>query len=196
MGIVVLQALLLPSAQADQSLLVNIGFYSAAELLTWPPNAVSFPSQLPLLNLDCVNVSPDDERLRELVEASYHGSLDCPVIDGWRDIDDVLGGYQATGTYRADLWWLMQQNQQVVGCMIVADYPHLLNGSWFIWESILDFEVRDSGSKWCCGYSFKHHCKMWNASFSQSMQRIIRRSRFIGLWFCGFDRRLALAMKL
>jgi ribosomal protein S18 acetylase RimI-like enzyme len=197
MGIVVLQALLLPSAQADHTLLTHAGFYNAAELLYMTAERISFPAQLPFPALEWENVSPNDERLRDLVSASYHGSLDCPVIDGWRAIDDVLAGYQATGTYRADLWWLLQQGQQATGCIIVADYPHMAQ-----WELVyLGVHPRSRGQ----GLGEQMVLWLQHQALIQNVERIILAvdaanhpalAIYRDCGFVEFDRRLALAMKL
>jgi ribosomal protein S18 acetylase RimI-like enzyme len=42
------------------------------------------------------------------VSATYEGSLDCPRLNGRRNIDDVLDGHKAAGEFDPKLWFLLR----------------------------------------------------------------------------------------
>ena len=85
----------------------------------WPNATPSYDS--PLDFVDCRTAHQD--RLQEVLSATYTDTLDCPQLNVLRDIEDVLAGYHATGTPRADGWWLLQCGDQDVGCLLLADFP-------------------------------------------------------------------------
>jgi GNAT superfamily N-acetyltransferase len=72
--------------------------------------------------------SEQHDRLARIVEATYEGSLDCPGVDGLRDIDDVLAGYRATGVFSPDRWLIVRREGCDVGCLILAEYEG--QGPW------------------------------------------------------------------
>jgi GNAT superfamily N-acetyltransferase len=41
---------------------------------------------------------------RDAIAASYQGSLDCPALDGVREVDDVIEGHKAAGDFIPALW--------------------------------------------------------------------------------------------
>lgn len=71
----------------------------------------------------------DPQRLASLVERTYAGTLDCPRLDGVRQIDDVLAGYRAQGRHLPHHWYLVSDfdhnddGGQDVGVLILADHP-------------------------------------------------------------------------
>ena len=42
------------------------------------------------------------------VAATYEGSLDCPRLNGRRDIEDVLAGHKSAGEFDPKLWFLLR----------------------------------------------------------------------------------------
>jgi ribosomal protein S18 acetylase RimI-like enzyme len=44
------------------------------------------------------------------VSATYQGSLDCPRLNGRRNIDDVLDGHKAAGEFDPKLWFLLRDD--------------------------------------------------------------------------------------
>ena len=87
-------------------------------------DARSFPSEQPHLEFNLEPFSPaNHERLIRLIEATYRGSLDCPLVDGIRDTADVLAGYRAAGQFRLELWLLVQVGGRDVACLLLADHP-------------------------------------------------------------------------
>ncbi|TWT99527.1 Mycothiol acetyltransferase [Botrimarina colliarenosi] len=65
----------------------------------------------------------DHSRLKRLLKRTYIDSLDCPGLDDYRDLDDVLESYRATGRYDALGWQFVQQGGDDIGVVIVAEHP-------------------------------------------------------------------------
>lgn len=63
------------------------------------------------------------ERLKRVLKATYEQTLDCPGLDGMRDMDDVLSGYQATGKHDPSMWHILVENGQDVGALLLAEHP-------------------------------------------------------------------------
>ena len=66
-------------------------------------------------------------RLLPLIEATYEGTLDCPLLNGLRTTADVVTSYRAVGAHRPDLWLLARCGQEDVGCLLLADHPEAGN---------------------------------------------------------------------
>ena len=62
-------------------------------------------------------------RLAAVVEASYEQTLDCPELNGVREMDDVLAGYRASGVFDASRWLIAQYAGADVGCLLLSDFP-------------------------------------------------------------------------
>jgi hypothetical protein len=65
----------------------------------------------------------NEPRLHRVVEQSYHGTRDCPTLNGVQPIADVLEGYRATGEHRPEHWLLVCHGEDDVGCLLLADHP-------------------------------------------------------------------------
>lgn len=66
---------------------------------------------------------PDRSALAEALEQSYVDTLDCPELCGMRHVDDVIESHKATGEWRPDLWWLIEEDENVRGCMLFNHSP-------------------------------------------------------------------------
>jgi ribosomal protein S18 acetylase RimI-like enzyme len=62
------------------------------------------------------------ERLLRVIEASYVDTLDIPVMNGLRSIDDVLEGYARSGVHDPRLWLFVRHSGQDVGCLLLTDH--------------------------------------------------------------------------
>ncbi|MCS7238998.1 MAG: GNAT family N-acetyltransferase [Thermoguttaceae bacterium] len=60
-------------------------------------------------------------RLEHVVEQTYQASLDCPEISGLRSVSDTLTGYRLSAPWKPQLWFLLRQGAQDVGCLLLAD---------------------------------------------------------------------------
>ncbi|MDX1945516.1 MAG: GNAT family N-acetyltransferase [Pirellulaceae bacterium] len=120
-GAVLVQALL-PSVieEGAQALMLN-GYLHAGDLRHLWADAAVFPRESPDLPFALEAWSPaNNGRLVQVVEATYRGSLDCPVLDGLREVGDVLAGYQAVGEFRAENWLIVREGGADVGCLLLA----------------------------------------------------------------------------
>jgi ribosomal protein S18 acetylase RimI-like enzyme len=118
------QALLEDSASDDAVILRAAGYEHAGDLLYMAAESASLPAELAELPLDMEAWSPaNQDRLLDIIEATYRGSLDCPLVDGLRSTNDVLAGYRAVGNFRPEWWLLAQAQGRDVGCLLLADHP-------------------------------------------------------------------------
>jgi mycothiol synthase len=62
-------------------------------------------------------------RLADLVRQTYEGTLDCPALDGARDLDDVLADYRSIGRHDPGLWWFVRAEDRDIGCLLLTDHP-------------------------------------------------------------------------
>lgn len=117
------QALLPADALAPASTLAACHFEWVADLLYLVCEAEHFPKTPPRLPFRLVPRAGEQlETLITLVEATYEETLDCPALNGLRPTREVLMGYHATGEYRPDWWYLVEQSGELIGCLILADY--------------------------------------------------------------------------
>ncbi|GAB6165352.1 hypothetical protein JCM19992_13520 [Thermostilla marina] len=63
------------------------------------------------------------KQFAEIVEATYEETLDCPALNGLRNIDDVLSGYKTIGQSPTSLWYVIMADNRPVGCLLLADHP-------------------------------------------------------------------------
>ena len=123
-GVRLVQALIFPNQPADAELLEAGGFEFLAELLYLVSVESDFPHAPPRTPLRFeTHTAADHGRLVRLVEATYQQSLDCPRLNGVREMEDVLAGYQSEGTYRPEHWLIVRHQEEDVGCLLLADYP-------------------------------------------------------------------------
>lgn len=62
-------------------------------------------------------------RFKRLLTATYIDSLDCPGLEAYRDLDDVLAGYRATGIYDPRHWLLASCEGEDMGVVLIAEHP-------------------------------------------------------------------------
>jgi ribosomal protein S18 acetylase RimI-like enzyme len=58
-----------------------------------------------------------------LVERTYEGTLDCPVLARLRGGEDSLEAHRATGRFAPDAWRLYRREGQDVGVLLLAEHP-------------------------------------------------------------------------
>lgn len=63
------------------------------------------------------------ERFVEALSRTYIETRDCPVLNGVRSDEDVLAGYQATGVFAPERWFLLRYDGRDAGCLLLADHP-------------------------------------------------------------------------
>jgi mycothiol synthase len=103
--------------------LLALGFTHLADLkylMTTVPQRTRPP------NVDIQLTSPayeDADEFKQLILQSYESTLDCPALEGLRDIRDVLEGYQTVGKHDPALWSIVQLHGRPVGVLLLAPYP-------------------------------------------------------------------------
>ena len=120
----VANAFLADDHSADARRLTAAGFTRVAEILylvseqaTFPDAQVATPLQFEVFS------EAEQDRLAEIIERTYEGTLDCPALDGQRDIADVIQGYQETGVYNPSRWFFVRHDDADIGCLLLADHP-------------------------------------------------------------------------
>ena len=132
-----------PTVEAAQPL-GQAGYFHAGDLLYMVAEAARFPAEISPLPMTLEPWSPEnDARLARVIEATYRGSLDCPLVDGLRSVEDVLAGYRAVGQFRPELWLLVREGEADAGCLLLAD--HHAQHQWEIVYLGLIPEVRGRG---------------------------------------------------
>lgn len=123
LGVEVSQALVDPSDLLDGGRLTRSGYEHACTLCYLVSNARDFPQAPPEPSLIFKPWrTADAARLERLVEATYTGTLDCPQLNGVRHVSDVLAGYRGTEPGRRGSWFVVQNGEADVGCLLLADH--------------------------------------------------------------------------
>ncbi|WP_197529215.1 GNAT family N-acetyltransferase [Aeoliella mucimassa] len=117
------QTLLHRSDEPFTKVLESVGFSHLADLcyllLTVPPRCE--PVVEPALEF--VPSSSDPALLEQLTTATYRETLDCPDLEGRRNIADVMDGYRTIGVHDPNLWSIVHWHGQPVGVLLMAPYP-------------------------------------------------------------------------
>ncbi|EMI40424.1 nourseothricin acetyltransferase [Rhodopirellula sp. SWK7] len=90
-------------------------------------------------SIDLEPLDHDDPAKREifekLVKQTYIDSLDCPPLERFRTVGDIISGYQTATAYSPDQWYIIhekstgdsaahhQDARPGVGCLILAQHP-------------------------------------------------------------------------
>lgn len=120
---VLVQAQLEPYS-ADKQLLLSAGFQQVGDLLFMCADAAMFPPQRPQSELTFEPYQPAvSERLCRIIEASYEKTLDCPSLNGVRQMTDVLDGYAEVGEHHPSDWFIVTSGEADVGCLLLARHP-------------------------------------------------------------------------
>jgi ribosomal protein S18 acetylase RimI-like enzyme len=121
-GVQLVQAVVESDRRSDIDRFVACGFRHVADLLYLVSSAAAFPDAPPANELAFVAYdTAGPARLARVVERTYEGSLDCPALEGARDVNDVLAGYRASGPFDPGRWLLVRQGGEDVGCLLLAD---------------------------------------------------------------------------
>jgi mycothiol synthase len=124
-GIVLAQVLLDHADGVTDSLLGLCGFRRLAELLYLhlPVARGVAPPAMPS-NLIWRTYAPHlHEAFGRTLLETYRQSLDCPALNGLRDISDVLAGHMAAGAFDPSLWFLLMADGQGIGAALLTRTP-------------------------------------------------------------------------
>ena len=123
-GVHLAQALLTLDADREQQRLLNVGYQHVADLLYLVSEGSQFPDHPPKLpfTLDRYDLN-DQPRLEALIQTTYVGTLDCPLVDQMREPADVLAGYRAASPSGSAHWYIARQNGRDIGCLLLSEFP-------------------------------------------------------------------------
>lgn len=116
------QFLIDPAERGIAALYEKCGFISLAELL-YLQRTLRRPAPRPELpaGFSVINYSPDAHNLfADAISRSYQQSLDCPALNGLRNIEDVIAGHQSTGEFRPELWFLLLEHDQPLAVLLLS----------------------------------------------------------------------------
>jgi ribosomal protein S18 acetylase RimI-like enzyme len=130
-GIQLAQLLLDPSERDVRDVYAASGFAQLAELV-YLSRAVKRPIPQDELLLppgfDLIRYDPASPKTHDLfartITASYQGSLDCPGLNGMRDIVDVLEGHKAAGEFDPKRWLLLLEYGQARAVLLLNRSLH------------------------------------------------------------------------
>jgi ribosomal protein S18 acetylase RimI-like enzyme len=116
------QVLLDPSDAASHRLYEGRGFERVAQLiyLQAVPRRKAAPPALPP-GMRWVGYTPaSHEQFARAIAETYGQSLDCPRLNGLRDIEDVIAGHKASGEFDPRLWALLCEGERALGALLLS----------------------------------------------------------------------------
>jgi ribosomal protein S18 acetylase RimI-like enzyme len=97
------------------------GFEELAELIYLDRDVHRAPPQAPPAGFSWETYSPANHAdFARAVTETYAGSLDCPRLNGRRDIEDVLAGHKSAGEFDPALWFLLRENGEHAGVLLMS----------------------------------------------------------------------------
>lgn len=118
-----IQSLIGQENQSAGQLLAGSGFRSITlltHLEAFTEDAQAEPPHSDLLFRRCEDYR--SEAFRNLITQTYENSLDCPELDGMRDVEDVLEGYYATSNRSTFNWYTIEHGNEMIGVIITAHH--------------------------------------------------------------------------
>jgi ribosomal protein S18 acetylase RimI-like enzyme len=125
------QALLPPHEAPLAAPLERNGFAHVTRLryLRRPVHAADqLPPEQPHLEWESYDEG-DQALFHETLLRTYEGSLDCPEVNGVRDIGEIIAGHRAQGKHDPARWWLAREQGRAVGVLLLAEMPE-----WAAWD--------------------------------------------------------------
>jgi ribosomal protein S18 acetylase RimI-like enzyme len=119
----------LPASSAAAEQFGGCGFDACLDLLYLaanvnPASVDHETGQSEASDLRFVPYQPDlRPEFAAVIEATYEETLDAPLLNGKRDVEDVIDGYLTTGSFNAGRWSLVRSADRAVGCLLLADHP-------------------------------------------------------------------------
>jgi len=129
-GIALLEILLPPMDTAQGQILERAGFRRITRLIYLRQHCgmEEFPRSMGPggmgADIDWQSYGPETHGLfARALKASYVQSLDCPELDGLRDIDEVLAGHRSAGEFDPRFWWIAVRAKEPVGVILMSRLP-------------------------------------------------------------------------
>lgn len=119
------QALVAIDTNWQASPLATVGFEPVAELLYMvclvdrPPVTAAAEAEIDFEPI----AARHSDRIASLIEETYQDTLDCPGLNGVREIGDVLDGYRSCPAGAAAQWFIARRAGHDVGCLLLIDEP-------------------------------------------------------------------------
>jgi len=125
------QVLLDPTDHATIDTYANRGFSRMAELIYLHRTLRSTGSSIaapppPAAEFELQSYSPaTHDAFAAAIVASYQNSLDCPALNGVRDIADVITGHKAAGEFDPEDWFLLSRRGQPAAVLLLNRTPQI-----------------------------------------------------------------------
>jgi mycothiol synthase len=125
-GVQLAQILIDPNQRSVVNAYLGAGFEELAELVYLQKSLRRRPASLPALppgfSLQTYSRQTHADFAR-IIQASYEQSMDCPALNGMRDMKDVIAGHQATGEFDPSLWWILCEQEQPIAVLLLTRLP-------------------------------------------------------------------------
>ena len=124
-GVYLAQALLDPADAPGRELFARRRFREMAELLYLQASIrrTSRPPALPT-GFAWLNYSEDSHALfTRAIQDSYCDTLDCPGLNGLREIEDVVAGHKASGEFDPRFWFVLLERDLPHGVLLLNKVP-------------------------------------------------------------------------
>jgi ribosomal protein S18 acetylase RimI-like enzyme len=116
------QVLLEPADATSRRLYEGRGFGHVAQLiyLQAAPRRRAAPPPLPP-RFHWLGYGPESHaQFADTIARTYQQSLDCPVLNGLRDMEDVLAGHKSSGEFEPRLWEMLYEGDAPRGVLLLA----------------------------------------------------------------------------
>jgi len=194
-GACLAQSLLAPSDDQGAALFSLGGFQRAAELLYLAADVAGtgetsqMPAEFPFQMQSFSDV--DEARLPALIERTYLGTLDCPMLDGLRPTRDVLAGYKSIGQFDPTLWQIVRHGGVDVACLLLNVHPDVQHAE-IVYVGLIP-EVRGRGwgyllARWAQSLAHERDCTRIVLAVDANNQPAI--NMYSRADFFEFDRRV------
>ncbi len=126
-GVLMCQVLLEDNVRDSEALFLRHGYQTVSELHYLEAKASVFPTAPPdTTNLEFRKYTHRDQAsLAKAIDRTYEETLDCPLLNGRRQESDVLEGYRDTGDSKSEWWWLLVFENEIAGCLLLAEHRAL-----------------------------------------------------------------------
>lgn len=156
------QALLHPSDLSHAGALTRCGFRHITDLQYMSHDLTALPPAPSVTGLALDSFSADIEAtFGQTLLRTYDGTLDCPELNGVRDIEDILDGHRAQGIWHPNAWWLASIAGKPAGVAMLTELPD--GDGWDLSYVGVTPEFRRHGLGRALAVQALHAAKSWGA---------------------------------